>query len=309
MNVAYLFPGQGAQSAGFLHRLPEHSEVQRSLKEAASTLGVDIMTLDRPDALLFTVNVQLGLLIAGVAVSRALAFEGLKVEAVAGLSVGAFGAAVACGALSFADALTLVRLRGTCMEKAYPKGFGMAAIVGLDERQVQSILERVGGAAADIYIANINAPTQIVVSGAARALDAAVDMARACGARRAEKMAVSVPSHSPLLDGVSAALEAAMLTVEVSAPQIPYISNRRARAVHDAAGVREDLILNVSNPVRWHDSVTVLYELGVRCFIELPPGKVLTALVEQAFPEVRALAADDALPRAVVLAMRSFCGR
>jgi malonate decarboxylase epsilon subunit len=300
VNAAYLFPGQGAQTPGFLHRLPDHPAVKQTLDEAAEALGLDVLILDTAGALLSTGNVQLSVLVAGVAVVRALAHEGMQVDAAAGLSVGAFGAAVACGTLRFADALALVKIRGESMEQAYPKGYGMAAIAGLDERQVAAILEQVGGADAEIYIANINAPTQVVVSGADLALDAAMKLARERGARRAERLAVNTPSHSPLLHAVSEQLAAAMRTVEFHTPQALYVSNRRARVVRDAAGVREDLILNLENVVRWHDSVTVLYELGVRFFVEPPPGRVLTRLAQEAFPMARAMAAEEVPLRSIV---------
>jgi malonate decarboxylase epsilon subunit len=310
LSTAYLFPGQGAQTPGFLHRLPQHPAVNATLQEAAAVLGVEVLRLDEAAALASTVAVQLGLLIAGVAVTRALAEEGLEIGAAAGLSVGAFGAAVACGALSFGDALPLVKLRGECMEQAYPRGYGMAAIAGLDEQQVAAIVERVGGATAELYIANINAPTQLVVSGADAALDAAIENARRLGARRAERMAVSVPSHCALLDPVARRLAGAMTATEINDPRLPYISNRRARVVKDGQGVREDLILNVANTVRWHDSVTVLYELGVRLFIEPPPGQVLSRLAQQAFSEARTAAVEDRqLDSILLLAARESAAR
>jgi malonate decarboxylase epsilon subunit len=309
VNIAYLFPGQGAQTPGFLRRLPKHPAVSATLDEAAAVLGIQVASLDTAAALVSTVAVQLSLLIAGVAVTRALAYEGLKIDAAAGLSVGAFGAAVACGVLSFADALPLVKLRGECMERAYPHGYGMAAIIGLDEHQVAAIVEQVGGAGAQLYIASINAPTQIVVSGADRALDAAVEIARQTGARRAERMAVSVPSHCPLLNAAARRLAAAMAPIEMHDPQRPYISNRRARAVYDAEGVREDLIHNVANTVRWHDSVTLLYELDVRLFIEPPPGQVLSRLAQQAFTEARALAVEEVQLDSIVLLAERCGGR
>jgi malonate decarboxylase epsilon subunit len=264
-------------------------------------LDLDVGTLDTTSALASTIAVQLSTLIAGVAVTRALTQEGVCADAAAGLSVGAFSAAVACGALAFADALLLVKLRGECMEKAYPHGYGMAAIVGLDERQVAGIVEQVGGAAAQIYIANVNAPTQIIVSGSDRALDAAVETARQAGARQAVRMAVSVPSHSPLLDPVAKRLAAALLPIELHPPNLPYVSNRRARVLCDAQGVREDLINNVSHTVRWYDSVTALYELGVRLFIEPPPGQLLSRLAQQEFPEARAVPVDGAQLLSIVL--------
>jgi malonate decarboxylase epsilon subunit len=146
----------------------------------------------------------------------------------------------------------------------------------------------------------------VVISGADAGLERAMQIAREAGARQVRRMMVSVPSHSPLLDGVSRRLSDAIDGVEVATPRIPYISNRRARVVRDAAGVREDLVLNVSNPVRWHDSVTVLIELGMRLFVEMPPGRVLTGLVQQNFPAVRAIAADDAHPKSIAASYQSL---
>jgi malonate decarboxylase epsilon subunit len=306
VNVAYLFPGQGAQTPGFLERLAPHPDIAETLREARAVLDLDIDALDGAEALRSTVNVQLGCLIAGVAFARALTAQGLAADAAAGLSVGAFGAAVACGALSFSDALRLVQLRSQAMRDAYPEGFGMVAISGLDERRVAAILNQAGGAAAQVFIANINSPTQVVISGADAGLERAMQIARQSGARQVQRMMVSVPSHSPLLEGVSQQLSSAIDGVAVATPRIPYISNRRARVVRDSQGVKEDLILNVSNPVRWHDSVTVLTELGTRLFVEMPPGRVLTGLVQQNFPAVRAIAADDAHPQSIAASYQSL---
>ena len=304
MSVAYLFPGQGAQTPGFLQRLQaagaDDAGIGDTLREAREILGDALNSLDSAAGLRSTVNVQIGLLIAGVAVTRALAAAGLRPDATAGLSVGAFGAAVACGAISFPDALRLVRVRAVAMHTLYPSGYGMAAISGLDERRVSDLLAKAGGAQASVFVANINAPTQIVIAGADAALDIAIRLALEAGARLAQRMPVSVPSHGALLNAVSEQLARAMRDIEVSAPKVPYISNRRARAVRDAAGVREDLILNVSNPVRWHDSMTLLYELGMRFFVELPPGRVLSGLIQQSFAGARTIAADDASPQAIV---------
>jgi len=286
MNIAYL---------------PEHRAVNATLEEAETVLGLDVMELDTSAALTSTVAVQLSAMIAGIAVVRALAHEGVQVDAVAGLSVGAFGAAVACGALAFGDALPLVKLRAECMQRAYPQGYGMAAFVGLDEREIAGIVAQIGGAGAQIYIANVNAPTVIIVSGAVAALDAAIEAARQAGARHARRLLVSVPSHCPLLASVAQRLAVAMRPIELHAPTLPYVSNRRARVVRDAAGVREDLIYNVANTVRWYDSVSVLYELDVRLFIEPPPGQVLSRLAQQAFPEARAVPVEDAQLHSIVL--------
>ncbi len=293
MSAALLFPGQGAQTPGFLQRLPDHPALRSTMDEAAAVLGMDVSGLDSAEALTSTVAVQIGLLVAGVAMTRALLAEEFKFEAAAGLSIGAFGAAVACEALAFADALKLVKLRAERMQAAYPTGYGMAVVLGLDERAVSSLVARSGGAAAELYIANVNAPSQIVVAGANASLDALLAVARAAGARQAERMAVTVPSHCALLNSVAAALAAAMDDVEVRAPLRTYVSNRGARIVRDAQGVREDLIQNVAHTVRWHDSVSVLHEFGVRLFIEMPPGGVLSRLAGQAFADAKAIAIED----------------
>jgi malonate decarboxylase epsilon subunit len=187
------------------------------------------------------------------------------------------------------------------MDRAYPHGYGMAAIMGLDERQVAAIVKQVGGASAQIHIANVTAPTQIVVSGADAALDAALEIARHAGARQVARMAVAVPSHSPLLEPVAQRLAAALRPIRLHAPGLAYVSNRRARVVQDMQGVREDLIHNVASTVRWHDSVTALYELGVRLFVEPPPGQVLSRLARQAFPEARAAPVEGAQLSSIVL--------
>ncbi len=186
MTVAFLFPGQGSQSAGLLHQLPQHSEVTRTIDEASAVLGLDIAALDTAEALKSTAAVQQALLIAGVATARALMAEQVHPAAVAGMSIGAFGAAVACGTLSFADALPLVRLRGELMESAFPSGYGLAVIEGLDEVRLEGIVEQTRTAELPVYVSNINAPRQIVVAGSDAGLDAVIARARQQGARRAE---------------------------------------------------------------------------------------------------------------------------
>jgi malonate decarboxylase epsilon subunit len=303
MHVALLFPGQGAQTPGFLHRLPQHPAVETTLAEAARIPGLDLERLDGAPALESTGAVQLGMVIAGVAVARALAAEGLRPDAVSGLSVGAFSAAVACGALGFAEALELVRLRGESMARAAPPGFGMAAILGLGERAATALIARVN-AQTPLYLAGINAPTEIVVSGADAALEGAIAAAHDAGGRGV-RLRVSTPSHSPLMDEVSVRLRAALHGITLAAPRVPYVSNHRARVARTAAEVGDDLALNVSRTVRWHDSVTLLYELGCRVYIEPPPGKVLSDLVRASFPDVRVLALEHAPLASAVAAARA----
>ena len=294
MRTAFLYPGQGAQSPLFLHRLPAHEIVRRTLEEASQALGLDWAEMDGAPALASTVAVQLGIFIAGVAYTRLLAAEDAFPEAVAGLSVGAFTAAVASGALEFADALELVRLRSTAMEQGFGRsGFGMLAVLGLGEREVRDLVARMTDESTPLYLASVNAPTEMVLAGSEAGLVTSSQAAHRAGART-QRLQVSVPSHGPLLDGVSSQLRSAFdsaASLERRARR--HVSNGRARALTRGEDIAEDLILNVSHTVRWHESVTLLYELGCRLFIEMPPGRALSGLVRQEFSEARAVAAVD----------------
>ncbi|SAK79198.1 malonyl CoA-acyl carrier protein transacylase [Caballeronia pedi] len=290
--IAFLFPGQGAQTPGFLHRLGSdtpHPAIARTFDEASDVLGENVLTLDTADALASTVAVQVALVAAGVAAVRALEQEGIEPEAVAGLSVGAYGAAVASGAIAFADALKLVRLRATFMEEACPHGYGMLAVLGLNERELSLAITDSG---ADAYIGNLNAPRQIVVSGSDDALAKVRDIALARGARKAERLAVSVPSHCVLLESAAARLIDAARDVRIETPRIAYVGNRGARVLRRADAIREDLATNLRYPVRWHDSTIALAELGTTVFVEMPPGRTLTSLLADALPGTPAYAMD-----------------
>ena len=305
MDIAFLFPGQGAQSPGFLSRLPTHPAVAETLDEARQCLGSDAEDLDSEASLASTVGVQLSGLIAAVAVARALAALGVEPDAVAGLSSGAYSAAVTCGALSLQQALPLIKQRATLMQAAYPHGYGLAAVVGLNPQQLFQIVEKINQPACPLYIANLNTPSQVVLAGNDRSLDAAIDAAQQAGARQARRMAVSVPSHCALLDSVAAALKVALADMEIRRPTVPYISNVRARAVFDAEGIREDLANNVAHTVRWHDTMTLLYERGVRNFFEMPPGATLSGMVRETFDSAQARSLSDTpLETIVYLASR-----
>ncbi len=285
MSIAFLFPGQGAQSPGFLHRLPDHPAIAATLQEAGAVLGREILDLDAEPALRSTVAVQLGLLVAGVATARALMAEGVVPAMVAGLSIGSFAAAVTAGAIGLADALRLVDRRARLMEQACPAGYGMAAVTGLPQRRVEAIIAE-AGRVAPLYLANLNGPAEFALSGADAALDHAIAAARQAGARRAERLAVAVPSHSPLMDGAAAALVSDAGAVPMAAPRILYAGNRRARMLRDAAAVREELTTNLAHPVRWADDVALMAEHGATLFLEMPPGDVLTRLAVSTYPDL-----------------------
>lgn len=304
--LALQFPGQGAQTDGFLHRLPQHRAVRDTLAEASQVLGVDVLTLDTPDALQSTVAVQVGLTIAGVAVARALADEQLTPEINAGLSVGAYAAAVSCGAVQFDDALKVVRRRAELMETAYPSGYGLAAIAGFTEHQLETLAARHADENRQrVYIGNVNAPRQIVMAGANDALDAFIARALAAGARKATRLAVSVPSHCELLAQATDELLAYASEVPFHAPRSTFIGNRGGRPLYTADAIREDLATNMRYTVRWFDALTAMREMGTRVLIEAPPGQVLTDIARENFPNTTALAASTfAFDRLVATACR-----
>ncbi|AMH44080.1 MAG: malonate decarboxylase subunit epsilon [Pseudomonadota bacterium] len=292
--IAFLFPGQGSQFTSFLHTLggaSPHARIDATFEEASDVLRMNVLDLDSVVALKSTVAVQLGLFIAGVATARALREEGIVPDAVAGLSVGAYGAAVAADAIDFNDALLLLQLRAQLMERAYPHGYGMLAVSGLSEREVDALIARTNAKAA--FIANLNAPRQIVVAGADGDLDLVRQQALQAGARKAERLAVSVPSHCVLLDDAARELTEAASKVEFRTPSIPYIGNRGARPLRQADAVRLDLATNLRYPVRWHDSTVVLSELGAQVFVEMPPGRTLTQLADEALPGIAKVAVEQ----------------
>jgi malonate decarboxylase epsilon subunit len=294
MSVAFLFPGQGSQRPGMLHDLPDHPVVRDMITQATEVFGRDVLDLDTPEALGSTAATQLALLVVGATAARVLLEEGGAPDFVAGHSVGAFAAAVAAGALAYPDALRLVDLRARAMQEAYPRGYGMGVVAGLDERTVSRLAADSGTLNAPVHAANVNAPLQVCVAGADEALDRVLDLAGEQGAHRVRRLAVPTPSHTPLMAPVAAKLERALAAVSMVPPTVPYLSNVGGRALRDPEQIRDDLAHSVEWPVRWHDATTLLFELGVRLFVELPPGHVLTDLATVAFPEARAIAVADA---------------
>ena len=294
MSSLFAFPGQGAQKPGMLHRLPDQPEIAAALAEASDVLGEDALALDSTEALATTRAVQLCLLIAGVGGARVLMRDGLRPDYVAGLSIGAYAAAVTAGALDYADALRLVALRGELMQNAYPEGYGMTAILGLELAQVEGLLAQVQGPQAPVHLANINADNQIVIAGSDAAMAAVAQRAKALGASCARRLAVSVPSHSALLDGPAARLAEAFTAVTLRAPQLRYLSSTTARPITDPERLRDDLAFNMCRVVDWHGTLRTAYERGVRLRIELPPGSVLTGLARRVFDQGTLIAFDGA---------------
>ena len=295
MTVAFLFPGKGAQRSGMLHQLPHHEVVENTLAEVTSALGDDITKFDTSEALQSTVATQLSLLAAGVATARYLQAQGIDPAVVLGMSVGAFAAAVTAGVISLHDAVLLVKERAERMQVLFPKDYGMSAIVGLSESQVQQIAETVYSDKAPVFVTNINAAKQIVTAGARAGLSQLIERAQAMGAQRAELLNVSVPSHCRLLEPVASALRERLQAISVSRPNCTYISDVQARATYTAKGVQSDLANNIAHGVRWSDATEVAVELGCDLFLEMQPGHALTDLFHQAHPGIEAVAVTDAM--------------
>jgi malonate decarboxylase epsilon subunit len=305
MNVAFVFPGQGSQSPGMLHRLLNHPAVVRTLDEISEVLHSDVRNLDCQQCLNSDVSVQLALFSAGVATARALMEQDVQPTAVAGLSVGAFAAAVVAGVLELANGVELVKLRATKMVGLYPTGYGLSAIIGLNELQVTKIVEAMTSDEAPIFVGNINAPRQIVIVGSNLGMDRVLDEARRQGASKAVRLQVSVLSHCPLLQPVADTLARRISSMNLRAPQVPYVGNVNARAMRTKELVADDLANNIAHGVRWHDATTVLEELGCHLFLEMPPGHTLSELAQQNLSGVSSIPVEArVLPRVLRLAQQ-----
>jgi malonate decarboxylase epsilon subunit len=303
MSIAFLFPGQGSQLPGMLHHLLDHPEVERTLDEVSSVLHTDVRDLDSEEALKSTVSVQLGLLAAGVATGRALIDKKVVPTVVCGLSVGAFAAAVVAGVLSLKDAVELVQIRAERTIELYPTGYGLSAIVGLNESQVLNIIQAVTSEQEPVFIGNINAPRQIVIAGSDEGMEKVVDEARRQGARKAERLNVSVPSHCPLLKSVADVLHRRIFLLQLRTPQMIYVGNVNARAMRRAECVANDLANNIAHSVHWHDATTLATELGCNLFLEMPPGHILSDLAKENLSGVSALSVEsDVLSRVLRVA-------
>jgi malonate decarboxylase epsilon subunit len=307
VKLAFLFPGQGSQKPNMLQILPEHPAVEAVLQEATDVLGESVYNFNSYEALRSTVSVQINLLVSSVAILKVFEAEGIYPHIVAGHSAGAYSAAVACRAIGFADALKMIKLRGQLMEQAFPSGYGMAVITGMDEETVKELANSCFTEEEPVYAANVNAPDQITIAGSITALNKVINRASTSGARKAELLNVNIPSHCSLLNSVSSSLYEELSKIKFRQPIIPYACNRKARLLRSPEQVREDLAFNVSHPVMWHDITSILCEHGTRLFIEMPPGNVLASLSKKALPGARSLSVDEnGFGNCLVLARR-FC--
>ena len=285
-QLAFVFPGQGSQSIGMLAELSElHPVVRDTFVEASEGAGIDLWALSQggPEEMLNrTEYTQPALLAAGVAVWRAWQQQcGARPAVLAGHSLGEYTALVAAGALTLRDGAHLVRLRGQLMQDAAPAGVGaMAAVIGAEDELVVEVCEQ-ASASQVVVPANYNSPGQVVIGGDAAAVDRAIALLTERGIRKVVKLAVSVPSHTPLMREAANRLAAAVNGMDWRMPDLPVVQNVDAQVHADVDAIRDALVRQLYLPVRWTQCVQALAGKGVLQIAECCPGKVLTGLAKR----------------------------
>ena len=298
MSFAFVFPGQGSQSVGMMAAYGDTAVVRSTFDEASAALGDDLwaMVAEGPaEVLTQTVNTQPVMLTAGIAVWRLWQEKGgRKPSIVAGHSLGEYSALVAAGVIEFKDAVPLVRLRAAAMQQAVPVGTGaMAAILGLDTPSiVAACTESAQGEVVEPV--NFNANGQTVIAGHKAAVERAMDACKARGAKMAKALPVSAPFHSSLIRPAADKLAARLAELTLNAPSIPVINNVDVAIENDPAQIKDALIRQAFNPVRWVETIQVMASLGVTTVAECGPGKVLAGLTKRCADGVVGVALADA---------------
>jgi len=281
-KTAFIFPGQGSQKIGMGADFAQHGAARKLFEEADDILKINLSKLmfdGEQDTLNLTENPQPALLLAGIAALAVLQDEAEKTlpemaVAVAGHSLGEYTALVAAGVLSFAEGLSLVRLRGEAMQRAVPVGKGkMAAILGLENAKVAEVAKQSG-----VFVANDNSNGQVVLSGEAKKIEAACIALKQAGARRAVELPVSAPFHCPLMRPAAEAMADAFENTTFKAPLVPVVANTTAEWITDGVAFKKLLVEQVTASVRWRESMVVLAEKGIVNLVELGCGNVLTGL-------------------------------
>ena len=292
-----VFPGQGSQSVGMMQPYGDIAAVRDVLAEASDALDQDLRKLmaEGPaEQLNLTVNTQPVMLTAGYAAYRAwISLGGAEPALVAGHSLGEYTALVAAGVLSFRDALPLVRFRAQAMQEAVPQGQGaMAAILGLDEDAVRAACAEAAQGEV-VQAVNFNSPGQVVIAGHAAAVKRACDAAKAKGAKRALPLPVSAPFHSALMQPAAERLQQYIQSIAFNAPRIPVINNVDVASYDDPARIKDALVRQACNPVRWLETIKAFAAQGITHVAECGPGKVLAGMTRRIDTSLESLALLD----------------
>lgn len=304
MKFAFVFPGQGSQSVGMMAAYGD--TVHKTFVEASDALGMDLweIVVNGPaEALNQTVNTQPAMLTAGMAVWRLWQQQGGAMPSLmAGHSLGEYTALACAGALGFADAVRLVRLRAEAMQSAVPEGVGaMAAVLGLDDDAVRAVCAQ--AAQGEVLEAvNFNSPGQVVIAGNKSAVDRGCALAKEKGAKRALPLPVSVPSHCALMQPAAEKLAAALAGIEIKAPAVPVLHNADVMAYTDPGAIRDALSRQLYMPVRWVETIQDMGRQGVQLIAECGPGKVLAGLNKRILDTVPTQAITDVATLQDVLA-------
>lgn len=298
MKTAFLFPGQGSQKVGMVQDLFEnYDSVKALIKEADETLGFSIskMMFEGPDTeLMKTEFTQPAILTASVAVWQVLKEHGLTPDIAAGHSLGEYSALVAAGAISFADAVHTVHLRGRFMQEAVPLGEGgMAAIIGSKPETIVKVCGEVSTEDLPVQAVNFNCPGQVVIAGATAAVEKACEALKEAGARRAIMLKVSAPFHSTLMEPAALRLKEVLDKIDIHDTAIPVVANVNAKEETKADEIRKNLVDQAAHPVHWEESIRNMIAGGVDMTVEAGPGTVLTGFMKKIARSVPCHHAED----------------
>ncbi|HSH96695.1 MAG: ACP S-malonyltransferase [Methylophilaceae bacterium] len=303
MSFAFFFPGQGSQSVGMMQGFGDSRVIRDTFVEASDLLNIDFwrMATEANDAINQTSNTQPLMLTAGIAVWRAWQKEGGNLPGVmAGHSLGEYSALVASGAISFKDALPLVRFRADVMQSAVAEGVGaMAAILGLDDDTVRAVCTEAAQGQV-LEAVNLNSPGQVVIAGHKAAVERGMALAKEKGAKRALPLPVSVPSHCALMKPAAEELRGYLQDVAITASAIPVLHNADVASYTDAAKIKDALVRQLYSPVRWVETVQSIRQQGITASAECGPGKVLAGLTKRIVDDMTcvALTSQDAINEA-----------
>ncbi|HFK2131945.1 TPA: ACP S-malonyltransferase [Proteus mirabilis] len=297
-DFAMVFPGQGSQAIGMLAELAEHYPiVTETFAQASDVLGYSLWDLVQngpEEELNKTWKTQPALLAASVAIWRVWQEkQGKMPQMMAGHSLGEYSALVCAGVIDFAAAIKLVELRGQLMQEAVPAGTGaMYAIIGLDNDAIAKACEDAAQGQV-VSPVNFNSPGQVVIAGNKEAVERAGALCKEAGAKRALPLAVSVPSHCALMKPAADKLAVALQEIEFKQPEIQVVNNVDVKAQTDANAIRDALVRQLYNPVRWTETVEFIADKGITQLLEIGPGKVLTGLTKRISKEMNAVAVND----------------